>query len=77
MQDNINKPSHYEGEIECIECIKASMTSSQFMGYLKGNVMKYIWRYDKKNHLEDLRKADVYLKWMIEESTVKVKEKTL
>lgn len=77
MQDNINKPSHYEGEIECIECIKASMTKDQFMGYLKGNVMKYIWRYDKKNHLEDLKKADVYLKWMIEESTVKIKEKTL
>lgn len=75
MQDNINNPPHYEGEIECIECIKASMTQSQFMGYLKGNVMKYIWRYEKKNYLEDLRKADVYIKWMIEESTFKIKEK--
>ena len=50
------------------------MSKPEFMAYLKGNVMKYIWRYDKKNYLEDLKKAEVYLKWMIEESTVKIKE---
>ena len=77
MEDKINKPNHYAGEIECIECIKASMSKPEFMAYLKGNVMKYIWRYDKKNYLEDLRKAEVYLKWMIEESTVKIKEQGL
>ena len=35
------------------------MSQSQFMGYLKGNVMKYMWRYDRKNYLEDLKKAEV------------------
>jgi hypothetical protein len=64
-------PDHYGGEIECIEAIKASMSQQQFKGYLKGNIMKYLWRYDRKNGLEDLQKADVYLQWLIkEESTL-------
>lgn len=67
MTDKINKPSHYQGEIECIEAIKASMSKKQFKGYLKGNIMKYLWRYDRKNGLEDLQKAEVYLGWLIKE----------
>jgi hypothetical protein len=65
MEDNINKPNHYKGEIECIECIKASMSKIEFMGYLKGNIIKYTWRYRNKNGLEDLQKSDVYLQWLI------------
>jgi len=61
-------PSHYKGEIECIEAIKASMSKQQFVGYLKGNVLKYLWRYDRKNGLEDLEKANVYLGWLIAEN---------
>jgi hypothetical protein len=66
MSNNTN-PSHYKGNIECIEAIKASMSVSEFKGYLKGNIMKYLWRYDRKNGLEDLQKADVYLQWLIKE----------
>lgn len=62
--DVINKPPHYQGEIECIAAIKASMTKEQFIGYLKGNIQKYIWRFDKKNGLEDLQKANIYLNWL-------------
>lgn len=65
--DNINKPSHYTGEIECIDAIKASMSQEEFLGYLKGNIQKYIWRYDRKNGLEDLAKAGIYLKWLQKE----------
>jgi hypothetical protein len=64
---NNTSPSHYKGNIECIEAIKASMSVSEFKGYLKGNIMKYLWRYDRKNGLEDLQKADVYLQWLIKE----------
>ena len=67
MKDNVKEPSHYKGEIECIAAIKASMSQQQFKGFLKGNVMKYLWRYDRKNGLEDLQKADVYLQWLIKE----------
>lgn len=66
-KENIS-PNHYKGEIECIEAIKASMSQEAFKGYLKGNVMKYLWRYDRKNGLEDLEKANVYLNWLTEEN---------
>jgi hypothetical protein len=60
-------PEHYKGDIECIDAIKSSMTKEQYLGYLKGNIQKYIWRYDKKNGIEDLKKAQVYLGWLIKE----------
>lgn len=63
----INNPAHYKGEIECIECIKASMSNVEFEGYLKGNIQKYIWRYKDKNGIVDLKKAKVYLDWLIKE----------
>lgn len=60
--DNVNQPPHYNtGEIECIQAIQASMTTRQFQGYLKGNIIKYIWRYEYKNQKEDLLKAEWYL----------------
>ncbi len=63
MSDPVN-PSHYkQGDIECIDAIKASMTLAQFQGYLKGNIMKYLWRYEHKSNkgLEDLNKAQWYM----------------
>lgn len=34
--------------------------------YCKGNVMKYVFRAEDKGGAEDLRKAAVYLKWLLE-----------
>ena len=64
----VESPDHYNtGAIEAIVAISASMDSEQFFGYLKGNVMKYLWRYDyKDNPVEDLRKADWYLNRLID-----------
>lgn len=61
--DNVNSPAHYrQGGIECIEAIKASMSEKGFRDYLKGNVMKYIWRYEHKGRvIEDIEKALWYL----------------
>lgn len=64
--DNIN-PNHYKGDIECIDAIKASMSAEQFKGYLKGNIQKYTWRYEQKNGVEDLKKAQWYLDRLIKE----------
>ena len=62
-EDVVNKPKHYNtGNIECIEAIEESMSSVAFKGYLKGNCMKYLWRYDYKGkQVEDLQKAMWYL----------------
>jgi hypothetical protein len=64
----VENPDHYNtGAIEAIEAIRASMPPEQFFGYLKGNVMKYLWRYDyKEKPIEDLRKADWYLNRLID-----------
>ena len=67
MSDSIN-PDHYKsGSIECIEAIKASLNEQQFKGYLKASIIKYLWRYEKKNGLEDLQKADWFLQRLIKE----------
>lgn len=65
---NIN-PIHYKGEIECIDAIKSTMPKEAFKGYLKGNIMKYIWRYERKNGHEDLLKAQWYLNKLINETS--------
>lgn len=67
--DPVDKPDHYNvGAIEAIEAIKASMPAGEFRGYLKGNLMKYVWRYDYKGKpVEDLRKARWYLERLIKE----------
>ncbi|MGI9269570.1 MAG: DUF3310 domain-containing protein [Porticoccus sp.] len=64
-KDNIN-PDHYKnGEIECIDAIEASMTKEAFRGYCKGNILKYVWRYENKNLEEDLKKSQWYTKKLL------------
>ena len=62
-EDMVGAPKHYNtGNIECIDAIEESMSSVAFKGYLKGNCMKYLWRYDYKGkQVEDLQKAQWYL----------------
>ena len=68
--DPVESPVHYNtGSVECIEAIKASMSDTEFKGYLKGNAMKYLWRYDYKGKpVEDLKKAQWYLARLTEEA---------
>lgn len=63
VDDPVEHPAHYtSGEIECIDALKASMSHAEFCGFLKGNAMKYLWRYDKKGKAtEDLEKSRWYL----------------
>ncbi|MEG1234053.1 MAG: DUF3310 domain-containing protein [Acinetobacter sp.] len=66
IKDTVNHPSHYaSGEIECIDAIESSMTHEAFCGYLKGNVQKYMWRYENKGGITDLEKAQWYLNKLI------------
>ena len=61
--DPVSRPDHYNmGAVEAIEAIKASMPEHEFRGYLKGNALKYLWRYDYKGKpVEDLRKCKWYV----------------
>lgn len=66
--DLIDNQEHYTNNgIQPIEIMKANMTKEQYYGFLYGNLQKYISRHEKKNKLEDLKKAKTYLTWMMEE----------
>lgn len=65
MSGAIN-PQHYkQGEIECIDAIRAALTPEEFRGYCKGNVLKYVWRERLKGGATDLEKAGWYLDKLI------------
>jgi hypothetical protein len=66
---NVNHPVHYcDGGVETIDYIRAKLIMEEFVGYCKGNVIKYISRAGKKTSspLEDFKKAKAYLEWAIE-----------
>jgi len=60
--DNVNSPAHYgKGKIECIDYIEDFLTKEEYIGYLRGNIAKYLHRWRYKNKQEDLLKAQWYL----------------
>jgi len=69
LQMNVNSevdhPIHYnQSGIECIDAISAA-TGDGMEYYLQGNIIKYLWRYRYKNGVQDLKKAEWYLKKLI------------
>lgn len=66
-EDMVNEPPHYKnGKIECIEAMEAMLTPEEFIGYLRGNIFKYMWRYRNKGKAhEDLQKAQWYLSRLV------------
>ena len=64
--DDVESPFHYnKGSIECIDAIEAASTKEEFEGYLRANVLKYVWRFRYKDNIKDLRKAKWYLEKLI------------
>ena len=59
-------PVHYtQAGIEPWEIMEREFTRDQFEAFLRGNVIKYIMRYPRKNGVGDLRKAKHYLEKLI------------
>ncbi|EFN6329951.1 DUF3310 domain-containing protein [Listeria monocytogenes] len=64
--DNVNNPAHYTaGGIETLDYIKAKV--NDYPSYVAGNILKYVSRYEHKNGIEDLKKAQFYLNDLIAE----------
>jgi hypothetical protein len=63
MTDPVNNPIHYNrSSIECIDAIEAMTEKmSGATAPHAANVLKYMWRHEDKNGLEDLDKAIWYL----------------
>lgn len=67
--DMVNHPNHYKSEtgIECIDAIEAATFDLKGIEAVDtANVLKYIWRWKRKNGLEDLKKARWYLDNLID-----------
>lgn len=64
--DIVNHPQHYtQGEVECIQAIRAALGPEGYLAYCRGIIIKYVWRCMYKGATEvDLRKA----KWYSEEA---------
>lgn len=61
-------PHYSTGGLEVLSILKAKMSAEAFQGFLLGNTLKYLFRYQHKgNPKDDLLKARTYLTWLIEE----------
>ena len=67
--DMVNHPAHYtQGGIECIDALKAATVSKTGIeAVCTANVIKYLWRYEEKNGIEDVKKARWYIDRLIRE----------
>lgn len=67
--DVVNHPNHYaQGDIECIDALKAATVGKRGIeAVCVANVIKYLWRYEEKNGLEDVKKAKWYIERLIKE----------
>lgn len=60
-------PEHYTySKYECIDVLKDVLGEEGFKEFCRGNVFKYLWRYNHKNGKEDLLKAKYYLEKLVE-----------
>jgi len=68
-KEMVNHPNHYGGDTtyECIKVLKNWMTKDEYIGFCKGNALKYLCRSGKKDEiLQEYNKAKWYLEKMIE-----------
>ena len=67
--DMVNHPSHYtQGGIECIDALKAATVSKTGIeAVCTANAIKYLWRYEEKNGVEDVKKARWYIDILMKE----------
>ena len=67
--DMVNHPVHYtQGGIECIDALKAATVSKTGIeAVCTANAIKYLWRYEEKNGIEDVKKARWYIDRLIRE----------
>lgn len=66
MKDVTRQVHYINNTIQPIRVMYLQMSAEAFKGFLKGNIMKYLMREDKKNKAEDVAKALVYMQWLDE-----------
>jgi len=64
MTDVAHQPHYEDATIQPIDVMWSNFSKEEMVGFLKGNALKYLLRYQRKNGIEDLEKAQVYLEWL-------------
>lgn len=65
--DTVNRPEHYtSGKYECIDVMEDNFGTDAVENFCMCNAFKYIFRAQRKNGVEDLKKAIWYLNKIIE-----------
>lgn len=66
LKDAIN-PDHYKkGSVECIDAIDAATVGKKGIeAVCVANVIKYLWRYENKDGIKDVKKAQWYLERLL------------
>lgn len=62
-----DKATHYKGAVEPLEVMANIMTKEEFIGFLKGNIIKYSYRAGRKQGEsgdKDRNKFIVYSDWL-------------
>lgn len=81
MSDPVSSPFHYTGPIECKDAMKAAIGINYCTSldrkadfnippiafYWWGCAFKYLWRWSRKNGVEDLRKCQQCIDFLIDE----------
>lgn len=63
---NVTSPEYYQGKVEPIELMQAQMTPEAYMGFLRGNIIKYAARFGKKDSKRDeAHKIFEYAKYLV------------
>lgn len=67
-------PDHYagDGKIECMDAMRSMMSGEQYAlppsaAYWWGCAFKYLWRWRRKNGLQDLQKCQQCIGYLIDE----------
>lgn len=65
------KPDYYhKGGLDVIGFMEMKVSVEEMRGFFRGNVLKYVTRFDKKGGVKDLEKAHYYLERLIELESV-------
>lgn len=68
FEENVNPGYYKSSKIECIDAIESATTNKKgIIAVCTGNIIKYLWRCEEKNGLEDIAKAKWYLDKLYDE----------
>lgn len=80
MGDNVNHPDHYQNiagveAIDILNDVVKDLPGKQ--AAMLWNTLKYLLRFQKKNGVEDLKKAQNYLQWLINDIVTVQEDKNI